>query len=348
MIAQPEPNSAGPRPRAATEASPLIRKAAVLGAGTMGSRIAAHLANAGLPVVLLDIPRGEAAVAGRALKKSKPAAFFDPSIAAHITMGNFDDNLALLADCDWVIEAVTENLAIKQALFEKVAPHLKPDAILTTNTSGIPIASIAAELPEQLRRRCFGTHFFNPPRYMRLVEIIATPETDPRPSKPSPSSPTAAGQGSGLRARHAELHRQPDRRLHHAGSGPADAGRRPHHRRGGRADRHRDRLAAHGNVPAGGPGRAGRAGARGRQFRRRLGDAALRQNDAGAALAGRQNQAGILQERRRMPRARKSGWCWTGRRSNTCPPSSPSSRRSKWPGIPSGCRSGSRNCSRAM
>jgi 3-hydroxyacyl-CoA dehydrogenase len=146
----------------------------------MGSRIAAHLANAGLPVVLLDVaPTGVAAKAIEALQKGKPAAFFDPSLAARIVPGNFEDDLALLADCDWVIEAVTENLAIKHALLEKVVPHLKPDAILTTNTSGIPIASIAAGMPEELRRRCFGTHFFNPPRYMRLLEIIATPETDP-------------------------------------------------------------------------------------------------------------------------------------------------------------------------
>src|ERR1039458_1120246 len=163
----------------------VIRKAAVLGAGTMGSRIAAHLANAGLPVVLLDIPAPEgarsaiSAQALDALKKNKPAAFYDAAYAAHISVGTFDDDLALLADCDWVIEAVTENLAIKQALLDKVVPHLKRDAILTTNTSGLPVAAIAAKLPEAVRRRWFGTHFFNPPRYMRLVDIIPTPEADP-------------------------------------------------------------------------------------------------------------------------------------------------------------------------
>ena len=158
----------------------LIQKAAVLGAGTMGSRIAAHLVNAGLPVVLLDIPAAKpiAAQAVEALRKSKPAALFDPSLAGRIVPGNFQDDMALVADCDWVIEAVTENLAIKQALFANVIPHLKPDAFLTTNTSGLPIASIAAGMPPEIRRRFFGTHFFNPPRYMRLVEIIATPETD--------------------------------------------------------------------------------------------------------------------------------------------------------------------------
>jgi 3-hydroxyacyl-CoA dehydrogenase len=162
-----------------------IRKAAVLGAGTMGSRIAAHLANAGLPVVLLDIPAaagardGVAAQALDGLKKAKPAAFFDSSYAGRVVTGNFDDDLALLADCDWVIEAVTENLAIKQALLERVAPHLKPEAIFTTNTSGLPVSTVARKLPEDLKKRWFGTHFFNPPRYMRLVEIIATPESDP-------------------------------------------------------------------------------------------------------------------------------------------------------------------------
>src|SRR3954470_7370648 len=147
-------------------AAPLIRRAAVLGAGTMGARIAAHLANAGLQVALLDLPsdgvaRSAIAVqALEALKKSKPAAFFDPGLAGRITPGNFDDDLGVLAGCDWVLEAVTENLQIKQALLKKIAPHLKPDVILTTNTSGLPIASIASGLPEALRRRWLGTHFF--------------------------------------------------------------------------------------------------------------------------------------------------------------------------------------------
>ncbi len=163
----------------------LIRKAAVLGAGTMGSRIAAHLANAGLPVVLLDIaakegPRGAiAAQALEALKKAKPAAFYDAALAGRVATGNFEDDLHRLKDCDWVIEAVSENLEIKQALLEKVTPHLKHEVILTTNTSGLPVGSIAAKLPERLRHRWFGTHFFNPPRYMRLVEIIATHKSDP-------------------------------------------------------------------------------------------------------------------------------------------------------------------------
>src|SRR5450631_1005512 len=170
----------------------LIRRAAVLGAGTMGSRIAAHLANAGIPVVLLDIvPSGEeknrsriATQAVESLLKSKPAAFYEASLARLITPGNFEDDLKLLSGCDWIIEAVTEDLAIKQQLLAKILPHLSPTAILTTNTSGLPVASIASGLPEEFRnrgfhRRWFGTHFFNPPRYMKLLEIIPTPDSDP-------------------------------------------------------------------------------------------------------------------------------------------------------------------------
>src|SRR5689334_20812751 len=177
MIA--EVTRTGPAAGSESAAKPVIRKAGVLGAGTMGSRIAAHLANAGLPVVLLDLSTEQVVQAVDGAKKSKPAAFFEPALAARIACGSFDGNASLLADCDWVIEAVTENVAIKQALLEKITPHLKRDVILTTNTSGLNVASIAASLPEHLRGRWFGTHFFNPPRYMRLVEIIPTPETDP-------------------------------------------------------------------------------------------------------------------------------------------------------------------------
>ena len=162
----------------------LIRRAAVLGAGTMGSRIAAHLANAGIPTLLLDmVPAGEgvrnrlALAAMDALSKAKPAAFYEPSLATLITPGNFDDDLPKLAQCDWVIEAVAENLAIKTALLARVVSHLAPHAVLTTNTSGLPVAQIAAGLATH-KQRFFGTHFFNPPRYMRLLEVIPTAESD--------------------------------------------------------------------------------------------------------------------------------------------------------------------------
>ncbi len=162
----------------------LVRRAAVLGAGTMGSRIAAHLANAGISTLLLDmIPAGDggrnrlALAAIEALNKAKPAAFYEPSLAALITPGNFEDDLGKLAACDWVIEAVAENLAIKSALLARVVPHLAAHAVLTTNTSGLPIRQIAAGLAAH-RERFFGTHFFNPPRYMRLLETIPTAESD--------------------------------------------------------------------------------------------------------------------------------------------------------------------------
>lgn len=161
----------------------MIQQAAVLGAGTMGVRIAAHLANAGIPVVLLDLGgdtgKPIASAALEALSRAKPAAFYDPANARLIQPGTFEHDLSLLSKCDWVLEAVTENLAIKQELLAKITPFLKPGVILTTNTSGLPVASIAAQLPSDLRRSWFGTHFFNPPRYMRLLEIIPTPETDP-------------------------------------------------------------------------------------------------------------------------------------------------------------------------
>ena len=162
----------------------LVRRAAVLGAGTMGSRIAAHLANAGIPVLLLDlVPKGGSAdpslaqAAISALAKTKPAALFEPSLARLITAGNFDDDLPALAQCDWVVEAVQENLEIKTALLARVVPHLGARALLTTNTSGLSIAGISAAL-SGLRGRFFGTHFFNPPRYMRLLEVIPAPSAD--------------------------------------------------------------------------------------------------------------------------------------------------------------------------
>jgi 3-hydroxyacyl-CoA dehydrogenase len=162
----------------------LVRRAAVLGAGTMGSRIAAHLANAGIPSLLFDLdpknpgerPLAHAAI--DALAKSKPAALFDPARAALITPGTFDNDLPKLAACDWIVEAVTENLEIKASLLQRVITHIAPHALLTTNTSGIPIASIAAAVPT-LKSRFFGTHFFNPPRYMKLLELIPTSESDP-------------------------------------------------------------------------------------------------------------------------------------------------------------------------
>jgi 3-hydroxyacyl-CoA dehydrogenase len=164
-----------------------IHKVAVLGAGTMGARIAAQFANAGVPSYLLDIvppdaggaARNKIAAAGlEAAKKSKPAAFMEPSLALLITIGNFEDDLKRLAEVDWIIEAVVENLDIKRALLRKVEAIRKPGTIVTTNTSGLPVGKIAEGFSEEFRRSWFGTHFFNPPRYMRLLEIIPTPDSD--------------------------------------------------------------------------------------------------------------------------------------------------------------------------
>ena len=165
-----------------------IQKAAVLGAGTMGARIAAHFVNAGLSCLLLDIVPKDAEAAGRnkivaagleAAKKSKPAAFFTPTLASRISIGNFEDDLPRIADADWIIEAVAENLEIKRSLLAKVAQHRKPESIVTTNTSGLPVHLIAEGLPEEFQRHWAGTHFFNPPRYMKLVEVIPGPKTLP-------------------------------------------------------------------------------------------------------------------------------------------------------------------------
>jgi 3-hydroxyacyl-CoA dehydrogenase len=168
-----------------------IHKVAVLGAGTMGARIAAHFANAGVPSLLLDIvppnlpadadsaARNKIAAAGlEGARKSKPAAFFDASLARLITVGNFEDDLKRLSDVDWIIEAVVENLEIKRGLLRKVEAIRKPGTIVTTNTSGLPVAKIAEGFSDDFRRSWFGTHFFNPPRYMRLLELIPTPEAD--------------------------------------------------------------------------------------------------------------------------------------------------------------------------
>src|ERR1700722_2313393 len=164
-----------------------INKVAVLGAGTMGARIAAHFANAGVPSYLMDIvppdadgaARNKIAAAGLdAAKKSKPPAFMEASLARLVTVGNFEDDIKKLADVDWIIEAVVENLDIKRALLRKVEAIRKPGTIVTTNTSGLPVGKIAEGFSDDFRRSWFGMHFFNPPRYMRLLEIIPTPDAD--------------------------------------------------------------------------------------------------------------------------------------------------------------------------
>ena len=150
----------------------------------MGSRIAAHFANAGVPALLLDVAgqpnRNAPALLGiqNALKQ-RPGGFFTDDRAALVEAGNFDDDLAKLAGCDWVIEAIVENLEAKRSLWRKVEAVRKPDAVLSTNTSGIPLASISEGFSPGFRRHFCGTHFFNPPRYLHLMELIPGPETDP-------------------------------------------------------------------------------------------------------------------------------------------------------------------------
>ncbi|MEP6636708.1 MAG: 3-hydroxyacyl-CoA dehydrogenase NAD-binding domain-containing protein, partial [Acidobacteriota bacterium] len=177
-----------------------IERAAVLGAGTMGAQIAAHLANAGVPTLLLDIApheltpqehqkgitldskevRNRIARAGfEAAKKAKPAAFFTPDNAASVSIGNFDDDLGRLKDCDLIIEAVVENLDIKRKLYERVEEHRNPGSVIASNTSGIPIALLAEGRSEDFRAHFLGIHFFNPPRYLHLVELIRTEWTKP-------------------------------------------------------------------------------------------------------------------------------------------------------------------------
>jgi 3-hydroxyacyl-CoA dehydrogenase len=177
-----------------------IEKAAVLGAGTMGARIAAHFANAGIPCYLLDIipselnaeekrkgmtletpaVRNRIVMAGlEGAKKSRPAAFFTPETARLVTPGNFEDNLEWCSEADWIIEAVAEKLEIKRSLFSRVDAIRKPGTIVTSNTSGLPIKLIAEGRSEDFQQHWAGTHFFNPPRYMKLVELIAGPKTKP-------------------------------------------------------------------------------------------------------------------------------------------------------------------------
>ena len=176
-----------------------IRRVAVLGAGTMGAAIAAHAANAGLAVDLLDLAPTEVtpeesakglSLADRAvrdrivragferMKAARPAALASPSLADRITLGNFEDDFDRVAQADWVVEAIVERLEPKQELMARVEKAVKPDAVVTSNTSGIPLTQIAEGRSPDFRRRFLGAHFFNPPRYLKLVELIPTADTD--------------------------------------------------------------------------------------------------------------------------------------------------------------------------
>jgi 3-hydroxyacyl-CoA dehydrogenase len=156
-----------------------VRETAVLGAGVMGAQIAAHLANAGLRVRLLDVSRDAAREGLVRASRLKPDPFFTASTRALVEIGSFDDDLASIATADWIVEAIVERLDAKRALVARVDAVRRADAIVSSNTSGIPLASIAEARSEPFRRHWLGTHFFNPPRYLHLVELIPTTDTDP-------------------------------------------------------------------------------------------------------------------------------------------------------------------------
>src|SRR5262245_54735628 len=156
-----------------------MRSASVLGAGTMGAQIAAHLANAGVPVVLLDVTPEAARDGLKRARALKPDPFFTRDAATLITTGGFEHDLKRISATDWIVEAVIEQLDIKQNLFERVEQVRAPGSIVSSNTSGIPIEALAQRRSADFRRHFVGTHFFNPPRYLRLLELIPTPDTDP-------------------------------------------------------------------------------------------------------------------------------------------------------------------------
>jgi 3-hydroxyacyl-CoA dehydrogenase len=205
-----------------------IQQVAVLGSGIMGSRIACHFANAGFQVILLDIPPStctpEETARGldtssppvrnrlvndalRAAIASKPSPLFRQAYSKRIQTGNFDDDLHRIQGCDWIIEAVVERLDIKQQLFERVEQYRKPGTPVTSNTSGIPIALMTKGRSADFRRHFCGAHFFNPPRYLRLLELIQLPK---RVWRPAPWQNHRTVQG------YARIHRQPHRCFWHS------------------------------------------------------------------------------------------------------------------------------------
>ncbi len=183
----PSKSSTPPAQRPAEPAGQrmLVRQAAVLGAGVMGAQIAAHLANANVKPILFELAaegKDKSANARKAidgLAKLNPSPLATASVVKQIVAANYDEDLALLGECDLVIEAISERMDWKKALFEKVAPHIAPNAIFASNTSGLSITELSKTLPASVRSRFCGIHFFNPPRYMRLVEIVPTAETEP-------------------------------------------------------------------------------------------------------------------------------------------------------------------------
>ena len=161
-----------------------IRKVCVIGAGTMGSGIAAQVANAGDNVLLLDVPAKDGSRNGvtenalKRIEKSDPPLLMKPENIERIEIGNIEDDLAKIADCDWIVEAIVERLDIKRNLYRSLLPHLKDGAMVSSNTSTIPISLLMEDMPDELRKRFCITHFFNPVRYMRLLELVEGEETE--------------------------------------------------------------------------------------------------------------------------------------------------------------------------
>ncbi len=158
----------------------VVNRVVVIGSGTMGGGIAAHVANAGLPVYLLDVTDAIVSASLERLKKSKPPSFFTPQTADLVSAGNLTDNFSWVAEGDWIVEAIVENLQVKRELMARIEQVRKPASIVSSNTSGLPIGAIAAETSAEFKSHFLGTHFFNPPRYMKLLEVIPTADTDPR------------------------------------------------------------------------------------------------------------------------------------------------------------------------
>ncbi|MGY8816136.1 MAG: 3-hydroxyacyl-CoA dehydrogenase family protein, partial [Gammaproteobacteria bacterium] len=155
-----------------------FEKVAVLGAGVMGAQIAGHFTNAGIPALLFDINQELAQKGVDGLTKLKPAPLYKPKNAELVTACNYDDHVERLSEVDLVIEAVAERIDIKHAVYNNIVPYLKKTVILTSNTSGIPLGDLTIVLPDSLKKRFMITHFFNPPRYMRLLELVKGPDTD--------------------------------------------------------------------------------------------------------------------------------------------------------------------------
>jgi 3-hydroxyacyl-CoA dehydrogenase len=172
-----------------------INSAVVIGAGTMGAAMAAHLANAGVPVTLLDIVPKDAPKDNKPARnkivaegwerciKARPANLMSSDLATFVRLGNLEDDFDAIAKADWIVEAIVENLKIKQSLMERIDAVRKPEAIVSTNTSGIPVSEIAEGRTKGFKQHFLGTHFFNPPRYLKLLEIIPTADTLPAVTK---------------------------------------------------------------------------------------------------------------------------------------------------------------------